>query len=484
MKYSLLALFCCVFSVGFSQDYACFRRNDTSFYINRNGYLRGFRVDNAWQEGSDSVFYPYRMVRSDHGTLVSLPDTSRGHWLGSNIRRKPNGDFLFSTAWLDTIVIKTQAAVGDSWLFYDDTTSRRYVATLISEDTMTVKGVLDSVKTIKISAYLGSIPNLADSTNGFKIVLSKGHGFASVFDLYMFPYVSTTSVPYSDLFFEQMGSISSGGFEFTQVEFHVPTLLELYDFAVGDVFVSGGDTWSYISYEDWMDYDSVTAKTVVSPFKTVYTTFHKYRYRWAPTGPSDPGSHSYGEGSGGFIADTSLAFPFVSMPEQNGPERMWHYLPVDTTKCVRSSWYRMEDVVVFEGGPHEFEYKIGFPRLVSATFTPPWPEDIGYHSITSEGLIFSIKNGVPCGNRADVYPAAVEDVNKPASFNVFPNPANGELHVAGSYSIGAIEIIDVFGRRMQSMNVEEVATTIDISSLPQGVYVIRAHGLQQRFTKY
>jgi len=137
-----------------AQNYQCVKAGAKQYFSNLEGYLRGMRIDSVSTVGPDIVYYPFHTARGYYGPLASLPLNYGGaSWFGSKIIQKPDGTFLFNTFWNDTVLIKTQAHTGDSWIFYNDTTNLYYKASLIAEDTVTIGGVLDSVKTIRINAY-------------------------------------------------------------------------------------------------------------------------------------------------------------------------------------------------------------------------------------------------------------------------------------------------------------------------------------------
>src|SRR5690606_30773807 len=130
--------------------------------------------------------WAYHPFRTPRGT--STLDANGGSWLGKRVIVTPGGDYLFETIWKDTAVIRTQAKVGERWMFHNDSSNRHYMADVTSMEVMLVAGNADSVKRITISAFENDIPNPADSFDGSEIILSKTHGFAQTFDLYMFPY--------------------------------------------------------------------------------------------------------------------------------------------------------------------------------------------------------------------------------------------------------------------------------------------------------
>jgi hypothetical protein len=165
MKNTLLLLLF-VFSAQFShaQNYNCLQSGVKHYFTNSNGYLRGIRIDSVRTSGTDVIYYPFKTKRN---FLSTAPDTTNGSWLGSRVIQQANGTFLFNTIMLDTVIIKTQANVGESWVFYNDSSSNYYIATVTSKDTMTILGTVDSIKTITLTAYADSAINAGDSINHF-----------------------------------------------------------------------------------------------------------------------------------------------------------------------------------------------------------------------------------------------------------------------------------------------------------------------------
>ena len=53
-----------------------------------------------------------------------------------------------------------------------------------------------------------------------------------------------------------------------------------------------------------------------------------------------------------------------------------------------------------------------------------------------------------------------------------PNPTNGMVTVMSSFSIGKIVIHDAAGNRILQVEPHAIKATLDLSSLPSGVYMI------------
>jgi hypothetical protein len=60
-------------------------------------------------------------------------------------------------------------------------------------------------------------------------------------------------------------------------------------------------------------------------------------------------------------------------------------------------------------------------------------------------------------------------------FNLYPNPANGFLHISqnNNLSIDTIQLYDITGKTIKSIfNLNNVQTSIDVSTLAKGVYFV------------
>ena len=65
---------------------------------------------------------------------------------------------------------------------------------------------------------------------------------------------------------------------------------------------------------------------------------------------------------------------------------------------------------------------------------------------------------------------------------VYPNPTTGMLHVNLSQA-SEVRLYDMMGRCLMAVKATEGSTTIDLRSLPQGIYLLRANGHVQRVVK-
>jgi hypothetical protein len=375
MKKLLLFLYILFqFVIGHAQNYQCLQSGVKHYFTNSNGYLRGIRIDSVKTMGGSVVYYPFHTPRGNYHTSggpVAL-DSNGGSWLGKRVLQLSDGTFIFDSYWNDSVIIKTQAGVGDSWIFYQDTGSVYYRASLISIDTQTKAGVFDTVKTIQINAYNGTALVPSDPVNGLEIILSKNHGFFQVCDLYTFPYhLPNATFPGGlDYYMDRsifgapypipnlsVGWIDQDELRFTLVPFVSPSLSELYDWHVGDVyeysicpgFIEYSTPECYPVYAYLLD--TINAASMVSGIAS---------YGYSGLGSSLIGTHYVTSATAGTLSygsekliDTAL------MPEEFKDSLIYYYMPNDSTFC---------DVNIL--------YGIATSNLSGAVYVPPFEAPI------------------------------------------------------------------------------------------------------------
>ena len=89
-----------------------------------------------------------------------------------------------------------------------------------------------------------------------------------------------------------------------------------------------------------------------------------------------------------------------------------------------------------------------------------------YYSDWSDSIRFYIP-----GNGGD-NPDRIETTADRYTY-LMPNPASETVTVASSFRIGDVEVYTLDGRRILASRVDGISTTLDISSLPTGTYIVR-----------
>ncbi|WP_276133872.1 T9SS type A sorting domain-containing protein [Polluticoccus soli] len=475
MKRTLTLLFIILASVAQAQtDWWCVQPSVKRYFLNDYYYLRGMRVDSVKAIGSNTVLYPFKSARGYYLSNQKLKPS--GSWLGDTIIIAPDGTHYFDNYWGDTVVIKSQAALNDSWELYNDATAQHYSATVTAVNTATVLGALDEIKDITITAWNGAAVNSDDPLHNTKIILSKNHGFVRVPDLYLFPMHEPDQVYQRgfdfwidrDLPFPITPTASQ--LYFNLIDLPNPNVLNIYDFKVGDMFEYKTDGVENVSKSDL---EKIVLEEVVE--KTVGATSVQYKIaRWTYTQnfKTFPPSHSTVPAYVTVNYNSALLLDTNYMPEEWGQKDIIRYNPLDTTFCETAPAYERlsinmqadSSLVTMEPCGYGYQYKQKLGRTLYHTC---WDKNFGGYYRTQ--LLHTRKNGNPCYR---YYALDVEQSAK-AELNIYPNPASDQLVVnlptAGD---ATITLHNAVGQLVKQIQTRDRSTSIEVTDLPAGLYHI------------
>lgn len=482
--YTLLFLLCAY--TGWSQPYSMFRRTDTSYFINVPGVLKAVYFDSAIVDGADTILYPYAGIDEDAPGHFA-------HWLGKSIRKKDDGFYQIYTIMGDTVFINSLADSGDQWDFFTDSSSRHYRAICTKQDTMTVLGVVDSVKHFVVKAFRGDIADSSSTANNLEIIIGKNSGLVKTFDLLSFPYhYPNGDTLYSHALFHLL-SFNSIRYDseytyhelmqFYKVEFHVPTETEMFAFQPGDVFESYFP-WPNYHYGAGQNifYDSILSVTPLDSGRIAYSIFYSRLYTvYHPDPGEDTSSHplpwirtqTESSGVGAYSVSNKPAFSMPYFPESSSDQELVYlYRPSDSSHCYRSKYYHKEWVIDFEGYERYADYKQGMYLLDSSS----------KHEFTWDicSLIYWIKNGNRCGEFQQY--TGVAQV-APTAFTLAPNPAEDKIVITGIPSGVPYRVIDVSGRTFISGTTTSGANRLNTAELLPGMYFFVTPNQSNRFMK-
>jgi len=473
-----------------AQNYACLQNGVTHYFINENGYLRGIRIDSIKTYPDSTVYYPFHTPRGALYVLyapLSFSDSMGGSWLGKRVKQLPDGIFIFDNYFTDsTVVVKTQANVGDSWVFYKDTGSLFYNATVVSADTMTVLGAVDSIKSILLTAQNASGPVPSDSLNNFKIILSKNNGFVQVFDLYTFPYHKPDSAYTAGLDFfldrSTLGYTEINGlggyppsipiYSFKITNFIIPNDQQLTNWEPGDIFEwhyqSGGMyPWSMNKILDTVTDKYVSGHSITYTLKGVgYYSIEDKFLNTSETVLADDDKYTVGN--------------YFSFPEENATNGDYlFYFPDDTSYCLSSAlfttvqkrffpwglgWHDKYTTYKLGIGKVNYYYKDGEPTLIN-------------------DYLEAYDNGNKCGRFT--FPSAVENINKQiASITIFPNPVLDGLTICSTSIIQQVSITNLLGQTIYRQESYSKQAEVNVAGFASGVYLLKINGIEtRRFVK-
>lgn len=161
-----------------SQAYRCFLKSGIQ-YFSDDSTMHAIKLDSTVVVGKDTILYNYPTIRRNDFSCTTYKNNS---WIGAKIIIQPTGYTYFITENNDSIAIKTDAKLHQTWIFFRQ--FRAYVAAL---DTFSFAGITDSVKHIRFQA-VDSLGNPVTSLiNNKELLLSKNYGLVELFEFYTFP---------------------------------------------------------------------------------------------------------------------------------------------------------------------------------------------------------------------------------------------------------------------------------------------------------
>jgi hypothetical protein len=477
-----------------AQNYQCLQSGVQHYFINGNGYLRGIRIESIKAISDTTVYYPFHTPRGSYSSAIPFVypdlDPNGGSWLGKRVLQLSDGTFIFDSYWNDSVIVKTQASIGDSWGFYSDSSSLYYKATLVSKDTMTVLSSLDSVETIMINAYNGSGIVTSDPLDSFTIILSKNNGFVQVFDLYTFPYHLPDSAYTSGLdffldrstcYYSNINSANGSSPDanitlFKLVNFINPTEQQLSNWDIGDIIESDNELgipiYSTVTVTR-LD-DTVVDKTVSGDL--INYTISGSTYNCPSSFTSYPCSLIC---KAGMYSFSDLVYPLMDtfeMPE----EASYHgnylfYYPTDSNYCSQSPAYISVPQSYYPWGLgwtiENISYKLGIGKTI-------YHYADGNPTYETDRLLYYNIAGISCGTPL---PTRLNNVSVPSNqIDIYPNPATTELTITASDMITSLSINNLLGQTVYSEECNMQQVQVDVSSLPAGMYFVKINGSEVR----
>lgn len=474
--YLLFALLLAAY-LSSAQNWQCMQPGQQVYFTNSAGYLRAMRIDSVRANGTAILFYPYHSPRGRYtGNPAPVLDTNGGSWMGSRIVQQADGTTLFDNIWKDTITIHTQAATGQSWVFYSDTTARYYVATIIREDTLTIEGMSDSVKHLTVKAHIAGQP-VPDLINAYTIILSKNHGLLQVFDLVAFPYhapdVANSGLIIGqglDYYLDEISRNDPAGIFFKRIALLNPDRSEIYDHQPGDVLQYRDYTGLFAGVFSGTTTDSVASRQLIG--NTLQYLIHRREVILTNSNP--PYRFLESSSTPAFLPGSQPFIDTMKLPEEWLNQTITYYDRADSSYCATGLRIKQlfstrlqtgGRVNNFEGTINEHWYKAGIGLVREYRCLDP------VSSCFDRKLSYAKKNGVPCG----IYDAL--SIAQPVETNgleIFPNPAYGLVTLrAEDNSKKRVRIAGMQGNTLLSSAWDSALLQLDISHLPAGIYLLQ-----------
>jgi len=467
--------------------------NDTTYYnvvdtSNYNFCYRDIYVDSSITNGSYFTNYFYPSMRLNKFDII---DTSAGDtWLGKKNIHFINGDELYFNKYEDTILIKTLANINDTWKMCTDTLGIQYWATVISTSTLTIDGMVDSIKTISLQAIQTGNP-VASVYNSLPIVLSKAHGFYTCFEFYGFPnYV----IP--------QGMSGNNPFPFNilplkhqRIESSI-SKRNNYDLDLEKKYKPGNEWidsfyYSYLNdYNRGYIYDSIIASQLISSDSIQVT---RYRHKCTssmvfPIGanPYEAISHIYSTFTDTVVHAkqpfglkyylTEGKFLYSSINYWVGENK------VDTISNnkikIKTHFYHSFNLSGNYNHTDEILENYGSTFLYYEDYTTIATEQ------TAKILLYAKYDSCIIGTKFSFKTLSIPEYTDLSNFiTIYPNPTNDDVHIAltNQIELQGFILTDLFGRKIVETHTNQ--SIIHLSDLQTGLYLVHIKTNKGELTK-
>lgn len=470
MKPIKLSLFFILISIItiFGQNYQSINSKRISYFDDQNGNINCIRIDSVKYQ-TDSIFYPFTVIQQFGYNCFS---PSVASWIGKNVTIKKNGTNEFVNKRGDTIFIKTNANLGDKWTAYEKQDSLTIIASVITHDTLSFLGIKDSVKTIEFQPYDKNLNKIDLGYNNNQLQISKNYGFVKTFNFYLFPDL------YSEFWNKQFEKYDLIGLSNPKVGVNNLTWFEVNDFQIGDEFhiMEESSCWngfngnattkkSIYKYLDRMDYsDSIV--------------YHYSRKESIKTTWSDSSAFNYYNDTLKVVIKPDTTFDKLPGEPIIIDNYTYNHSMTNELPLSKSNTKSFEFYVV---GDDSFWH---MPITDGCIFTDKYIKGLGgpYYSCkhtfcfgNEERILAYYKKGdITWGKPLEI--TGSSDISTKKNILIYPNPAKTNINITLSnknVESTFLYIYDILGKLRKTQHLVTNNSTIDISNLNSGTYIIK-----------
>lgn len=142
----------------------------------------------------------------------------------------------------------------------------------------------------------------------------------------------------------------------------------------------------------------------------------------------------------------------------------------DTLSYLKGQMY--EAVDVWTRASFAIPAPTGIPSIISTTFNSSWGDGAQGQAVTNSNL--------KVDDLEFIYATSIAE-GQGVSVEVYPNPMSDVLHVKGiNDGIAQFEMLDATGRTVIRASITEITKHVDVSKLPQGIYIYQIRGGNSR----
>jgi hypothetical protein len=477
--------YCITNSLDFtdSRDYQTIYPGKISYFTrNSNNQIFHIGIDSFYVNDDEQItVIPNRnILETSH--LCYTPNKSS--WIGKKIIFCPDGTNLFLNKVSDTIYIKTDAGVNEEWIAFTELGVKEIIAKVVTHDTLTFLGLVDSVKTIEFTVYDTKQNLVEHDINTMSIKLSKRFGLVKTLNFHFFPDYNSERTEWAEE--DHLEEFSLIGLSDPASGVQNLSTRDIYDFDPEDELHTYYDDYTYGPY-------CLTQRIIQKTIYTVLSRFNFYDTIIYEVGRKADRYTSivYTDSSSAIFYNDTIKWiikPNPILDKMPGEPvdyyytystAMWNSDPVIKTIPDQTSYYELINDSCWEistgwfGGCYYNEKYIeglGGPYYECTLF-----DNVECGGHLKNNLVYYKKGDKTWGTPLSLKLGINKYINQP--LEVYPNPAQDIVLVNTDNYIGKnclIRIYDMTGRLVLTRFFEEVSGKIeaDLRSLPPGYYVL------------
>lgn len=224
---------------SFAQNWQTINKDVVTYFTCADSLIRAIRIDNVAIHGDTTEYRAYHMIR--HNDEYACYNALGDHWVGKKVQILPDGANIFYNQHNMPMLIKTNALVGNAWVFCTFSNNYYVEATVSSSDTINFYGITDSIKYISLQLRnaegnpVGYVSQ-GDSIfyiNNCIISITKNLGFYNIPDFYKFP-VNPNNYSDEEYYMYYPGNYYLAGISNPPLGYQNITFSQLFDFNTND----------------------------------------------------------------------------------------------------------------------------------------------------------------------------------------------------------------------------------------------------------
>lgn len=464
-----------------AQNYEAIK-TDASYYFYHSGSndLIAMKIDSVAVSGNDILYFNFPQIRPTENSFCYTPDGAS--WLGDPVIEKPGGIFLFKTVdqtygnQTDTLVIKTQAALNETWKFSGFPFTNDHVEAQVSSvENMTFLGLTDSVKIITLTRRDASGILVSDAINGEQIRLSKNYGLIRL--------------PKFDDFNDYRRFYEITGKTNPSTGYTNPDLNTIFDFEVGDEIHTH-------YYSNWFNYSASTEiwtiKRVTGKSISPTNNWKSYKYdicflKILKSAPEWVPEHETGHQSADdtIFLNSEFAVELAKEPNQTylDPGSKWIMGTTAFLKLQRTAKYLNYNNPFASSSPEDSCWSLVMvdggcdPYYITGLGGPYYdcPSNVYWYNYIQE-IVYYQKGSETWGtplNCDSLLQVGIDDIPATQKVNIYPNPTAGQVTVSIPVTVEIpceIQVSDFSGRIIHRYSISQKIQSLNMSGLPSGLY--------------